>query len=139
MRSFPLHIVSQDKEVLSTEVESVTIPTGEGEITVLYKHVPLFTKVTTGQLVYRTSGEEVSVVVSNGFANVAPSGAVTVLVDSGVLARAISVEKAEAAIQAAHETMKKTRDQRELLLAEASLRQAMMEVKVAQKTRKTRI
>ena len=139
MRSFPLHIVSQDKELLSTEVESVTIPASEGEITVLYKHVPLFAKVQTGQLIYRAGGEEVSVVVSDGFANVAPSGAVTVLVDNGVLGRDISIEKAEAAITAAHETMKKTRDQRELLLAEASLKQAMLEVKVAQKTRKARI
>lgn len=139
MKVFPLHIVSQDKELLSTEVDSVTIPTSEGEITVLYKHIPLFAKVQTGQLIYRHSGEETSVVVSNGFANVAPSGEVTVLVDSGVLARDISVEKAEAAIKAASETMQKTRDQRELLMAEASLKQAMMEVKVAQKTRKARI
>lgn len=139
MKTFPLNIVSQEKKLLSEEVESVTIPTSEGEITVLYKHVPLFAKVTTGELVYRALGNVTSVVVSNGFVNVAPSSEVTVMVDSGVLQRDISVQKAEAAIQAAHETMKKTRDQRELLMAEASLRQAMMEVKVAQKTKKTKI
>lgn len=139
MKPFVLRIVSQDRELLSTEVDSVTIPTAEGEITVLYKHIPLFAKVQTGQLVYRNHGIEEAVVVSNGFVNVAPSGEVTVLVDSGTLQREISVEKAEAAIQAAHETMKKTQNQRELMMAEASLKQAMMEVKVAQKTRKAKI
>lgn len=139
MKNFLLHIVSQEKELLSESVHSVTIPTAEGEITVLYKHVPLFAKVRTGELVYRTADDVTSVVVSDGFVNVTPSGDVTVMVDSGVLKRDISVQRAEAAIQAAHETMKKTQNQRELLMAEASLKQAMLEVRVAQKTHKTKI
>lgn len=139
MRKFPLHIVSQEKELLSTEVESVSLPTTEGVITVLFRHVPLFSQLTTGEILYKTKEDSQSVVVSNGFVNVAPTGEVTVMVDSGVLARDISVEKAEAAIKAAHETMQKTQNQRELLLAEASLRQAMLEIKVAQKTKRTHI
>ena len=139
MKLFPLHIVSQDRELVSTEVDSVTIPTSEGEITVLYRHIPLFARIKTGELIYRHGSDQESVVVANGFVNVAPSGEVIVLVDSGLLEREISVERAEAAIKAAHETMQKTQDQRELLMAEASLKQAMMEVKVAQKTRKARI
>ncbi|MCC6711596.1 MAG: ATP synthase F1 subunit epsilon [Candidatus Pacebacteria bacterium] len=137
MKKFPLHIVSQEKELLSIEVESVSLPTIEGEITVLYKHIPLFAPLKTGQLIYRVKDEEKIVVVSEGFVNVTPDNGVIVMVDSGVLARDISLEKAQAAVKAAHETMEKTQDQRELLMAEASLRQAMMEIKVAQKTRKT--
>ena len=139
MKTFPLYIVSQEKELISTEVDSVTIPTTKGEITVLYKHRPLFARVKTGHLVYRLGQEETSVVVSDGFINVTPDGEVRVMVDSGVLARNISLEKAQAAIQAAKETMEKTSNQRELMMAEASLRQAMMEVKVAQKTKKAKI
>jgi F-type H+-transporting ATPase subunit epsilon len=139
MKQFPLHIVSQERELLSLEVDSVTVPTSEGEITVLYKHIPLFAKVVTGELVYRNATDAASVVVSNGFVNVAPSGEVIILVDSGVLDREISVQKAESAIKAAQETMVKTRDQRELLLAEASLKRAMMEIQVAQKTHRAKI
>jgi F-type H+-transporting ATPase subunit epsilon len=137
MKKFPLQIVSQEKELLSIEVESVSLPTIEGEITVLYKHIPLFAPLKTGQLIYRIKDEEKIVVVSEGFVNVTPDSGVIVMVDSGVLARDISLEKAQAAVKAAHETMEKTQDQRELLMAEASLRQAMMEIRVAQKTRKT--
>ena len=139
MKTFPLHIVSQERKLVSVEVESVSIPTSEGEITILADHIPLFTKVKTGELVYRQGSEIVSVVVSNGFMNVSPEGEVKVMVDSGVLDRNISLEKAQTAIKAAQETMEKTQDQRELMMAEASLRQAMMEVKVAQKTKKTKI
>lgn len=139
MKKFPLHIVSQERILLSEDVESVTVPTAEGEITVLEGHIPLFAKVQTGQLVYRTGQAEASIIVSDGFVNIAPSSAVTVMVDSGVLEREISLEKAQKALQAAQETMQKTQDQRELILAEASLKQAMMEVKVAQKSRKATI
>jgi F-type H+-transporting ATPase subunit epsilon len=139
MKKFPLRIVSQEKELLSVEVESVSAPTSEGEITILHKHIPLFSKLNTGQLIYRNGSEENIVVVSEGFLNIAPAGEVTVMVDSGVLARDISLKKAEEAIKAAHETMEKTQDQRELIMAEASLRQAMLEIKVAQKTKKTKI
>ncbi|MFZ5437724.1 MAG: ATP synthase F1 subunit epsilon [Patescibacteria group bacterium] len=138
MKKFSLKIVSQEKELLSSEVESVSLPTVEGEITVLYKHIPLFAHLKTGQLIYRVDGEERIVVVSDGFVNVSPSSEVTVMVDSGILARDISLEKAEQAVREAHETMEKTQDQRELLMAEASLRQAMMEIRVAQKTKKAR-
>jgi F-type H+-transporting ATPase subunit epsilon len=138
MKKFPLHIVSQEKELLSVEVESVSLPTVEGEITVLNKHVPLFSPLKTGELVYRIEGQEHIVVVSEGFVNVSPKGEVTVMVDSGILARDISVSKAEQAVKDAHETMEKTQDQRELIMAEASLRQAMMEIKVAQKSKKAK-
>lgn len=139
MKQFQLHVVSQDKKLLSLAVDSVTVPTAEGEITVLPKHIPLIGKVKTGELVYRTDGQASSVVVSDGFVNVEPSGDVTVLVDNGILDRDASVQRAEDAIKAAHETMQKTEDQRELMMAEASLKQAMMELKVAQKTHKARI
>jgi len=120
MRKFNLRIVSQERELLLTEVESVSLPTVEGEITVLFKHIPLFTQLKTGVIVYRNGDEETSAVVSTGFANVSPTGEVTVMVDSGVLARDISLEKAEQAVKAAHETMKTTQNQRELIMDEAS-------------------
>ncbi|HEX9817816.1 MAG TPA: ATP synthase F1 subunit epsilon [Patescibacteria group bacterium] len=139
MTTFPLQIVSQEQKLISTEVDSVTIPTSEGEITVLYKHNPLFAKVETGEVVYRLGEQESRAVVSGGFVNIAPNGEVKIMVDSGVLDRDISLERAQQAIKEAQETMEKTQDQREMMMAEASLRQAMMEVKVAQKTKKAKI
>lgn len=139
MKTFPLHIVSQDKELLSEEVVSVTVPTTAGEITVLADHIPLFSGVKTGQLIYRTKDSEATLVVSDGFVNVAPNSEVTVMVDNGILDRHINLEKAQAAVKAAQETMEKTQDQREMMMAEASLRQAMMEIKVAQQSKKSKI
>ena len=77
--------------------------------------------------------------VSKGFLDVGPNNQITVMVDTATHARDISVEKAEKAIQAAQETMKTSRDQRELLLAEASLKQALWEVKVARASKRPQL
>jgi F-type H+-transporting ATPase subunit epsilon len=134
-----LTIVSQERQLVSTLVDSVSAPTTEGEITVLPDHLPILTQLQVGELVYRVGKEEYSFVVSRGFMDVGPDKTITVMVDAATDAREISVKKAEEAIQRAHDTMQQTTDQRELMLAEASLKQAMWEIRVAQKTRRTQI
>jgi F-type H+-transporting ATPase subunit epsilon len=131
-----LVVVSQDRQLLSKEVGSITAPTTEGEITVLPQHVPLFTQLQTGLLTYRSGKEEEQFVVSKGFMDVGVDGTVTVMVDTAMHARDISLERAEAAVKAAEQTMSITQDRRELLMAEASLRLALLEVKVAQSSKR---
>ncbi len=134
-----LQVVSQERKLLDTEVESVTAPTTEGEITILARHIALFTTLDTGELRYVENGVTHELVVSPGFLTMSPQNEVTVMVDSAVLAREISVQKAEEAITAAQETMKYSEDRRELIMAEASLRRAMLEIKVAQKYKSTTV
>lgn len=139
MKQFLLQVVSQERELIAQQVDSLTVPTQTGELTILPDHAPLFSKVVSGVMVYRTAGEERFFVVSSGFLDVSDKKSVTVLVDSAVADREISEKKAQAAIEAANETMNKTVDQRELMMAEASLRQAMLELKIAQKTKRAGI
>lgn len=139
MAKLNLTIVSQEKALISTQADSVTVPTSEGEITVLPGHIPLFTQLETGELIYRSGKEENSFVVTKGFMDIGPDNTIVVMADTAVEARNISMQKAEAAMAAAEKTMQTSTDRRELLLAEASLKQAMWEIKVAQKTHRTRI
>jgi F-type H+-transporting ATPase subunit epsilon len=132
-------LISQEKQLGVVEAEEITAPTVEGEITVLPGHIPLLARLQTGELRYRTGKEETSFVISRGFIDVGPDSQVTVLVDTAVDAREISVEKAEEAVKAAHETMAQTTDQRELFMAEASLKRALLEIRVAQRTKRTTI
>jgi F-type H+-transporting ATPase subunit epsilon len=134
-----LIVVSQEKELLTTTVDSVTAQTTEGEITVLPQHLPVFTQLQTGVLTYRNEKDEQQLVVSKGFLDVGPDNQITVMVDTATHARDISLEKAEKAITAAHETMKLSSDRQELLLAEASLKQALLEVKVARSSKRSQI
>lgn len=134
-----LKIISQERKLLEEVVDKVSLPSLEGEITILPHHAALLSELESGYLRFTQNGEEQGVVVSQGFVDVHPSGVVTVLVDSAVQARDISEEKVRQAIEAAQKTMSQSEDQRELMMAEASLRLAMLELKVAQRTKKSRI
>ena len=134
-----LRVVSQEKELLSGKVDSITLPTASGEITILPGHVTLFSQVKLGMMTIRRANDEQLMVVSDGFLNIAPNNEVVIMIDSGVLDRDISLQAAEKAVKAASETMTKTVDQRELMMAEASLRRALLEVQIATRSRRTRI
>lgn len=134
-----LTVVSQERQLLTAEVNSVTAPGSQGELTILPHHIPVFTQLQAGVLTFRQGKEDNQIVISKGFLDVAPNNEVTVMVDMAVHARDISLEKAEHAIQAAQETMTTTQDRRELLLAEASLKQALLEAKVARSTKKASV
>lgn len=131
-----LTIVTQDKELVSTEIDSITAPTEEGEVTILPNHVPLFSKLKPGELIYRNGADTNSMVISKGFIDKGPDNKLMVIVDSAVHAREISLEKAQAAVKAAQESMSQNINQHEMMMAEASLRQALLEIKVAQKTKR---
>lgn len=139
MAKLKLSVVSQEKKLLDVVVHSVTAPTTSGEVTILPNHIPLFTELITGELIYRTGNDEDSFVISRGFLSKSPDNELTVMVDTATSIREISLEKAQEAIRQAQETMSITTDKRELILAEASLKKAMLEVNIAKRTKKARI
>jgi F-type H+-transporting ATPase subunit epsilon len=134
-----LKVVSQERLVVEAEVRSVSAPTVQGEVTILPGHIPLFAQLQAGELRYTQDGEEHYTVISPGFLNVTPSNEITIMIDSAVNDRDITLEKAQAAIEQAKSTIATAADRRELIMAEASLKRAMLELQVAQKTRRTKI
>ncbi len=132
-----LSVVSQEKELIKTAVDEVSAPTTTGEITILPKHIPLYSKLNTGVLRYRNDHSEHFLVISDGFITVSPQNEVIVIVDAATLERDISEQKAASAVAAAKKTMETSTDRRELLLAEASLKKALLEIKLAQQSKRS--
>jgi len=133
MKNITLNIITQEKELLKMDVELVSVPTVTGEITVLPNHIPLFTKLQTGELKYKKDGQYASVVILNGFLDVSPDSVVTVLTDTATLERDITVAQAEEARKKAEEAMKTKLDRRQTMIAEASLKKALLELNLARK------
>lgn len=138
MAKINLLVVSQEKRLLEESVDYVTATTSLGEITILPGHIPLFTKLTTGELIYGNDKKSNSIIVSKGFLTIAQNNQVTVMADTAVEEREISVEKAKKAIKEAEETIKSSEDNRERIMAEAALRRALLEIRVAERSRRTR-
>lgn len=137
-QTLSLTVVSQERQLIATTTSSLTVPTTEGEVTILPGHVPLFASLETGELRFKDQEKERVIVISAGFLNVAPNNEVTIMTDSAVHEREISLEKAQAAVEQAKHSIATAADRRELILAEASLKRALLEIQVAEKTRRTR-
>lgn len=98
-----LVIITPDSTVFEADVESVTLPTGDGEITVLPQHIPLVTTAVPGSLIARVKGEEHLFAVSRGTIEVDGTG-VRVLVRTADSTDAL---QDEAAIALAKENAEK--------------------------------
>ena len=83
-----LKIVTPEKLILEEEVESVTIPTKEGEITVLPDHVPLIAPLASGDIVAFVNDEYIPMAIVGGFLEVKNG-------DSGITEVAILADFAE--------------------------------------------
>ncbi len=133
-----LTIVTQEKELLTEEVDSITAMTTSGEVTILPGHVPLMTKLSDTEFVYRSKGQAKSLAVTGGFMNVEPGNKVIVLADAAIRSEDIDEAKAQEARKKAYEaTQNEKLSGTEMRIAEGELRKAILELKVASKRRKT--
>jgi F-type H+-transporting ATPase subunit epsilon len=69
-KQLKLKIVTPEKLVLEELVESVTLPTLEGEITILPEHVPIIAGLKSGDVVAFANGEHIPMAVVGGFVEV---------------------------------------------------------------------
>jgi len=100
-----LRIVSPD-QVVSQEVDEVSLPGVEGDLGILPGHTPLFTALRTGPLWYRQGNEKHYLAVSIGFVEVLPD-AVSVLAQVAERAEDLDQARADAGMKRAEEMMEK--------------------------------
>jgi F-type H+-transporting ATPase subunit epsilon len=92
-------------------VESVTIPTEAGVITVLDEHVPLISILSPGEIVIQKSdGSEEILAVSRGVVEVKAENHVAILADTAESADEIDVDRALEAKKAAEEMLQQKSD-----------------------------
>jgi F-type H+-transporting ATPase subunit epsilon len=101
-----LEIVTPEARVYSETVDTVVIPTVEGEVGILPGHIPLVTQVGAGELRATRAGVTELLVVGGGFAQVSGER-VSILADSAIEAEKIdenaaadAMKRAEAALTA---------------------------------------
>ena len=96
-------IVTPNGVVYEDIVEKVTIPTQDGEITILPHHTVLISVLKPGEIKIAKENYEVRLAVSSGVIQVKESGEVYVLADTAERAEDIDVERAEQARKRAEE------------------------------------
>lgn len=80
-----LTVYSIQNTIFEGEVESLTLPTATGEITVLDGHIPLISLVNPGNIRYTHSGTEKSLSLLGGILEVRPEDEAVILAREGRL------------------------------------------------------
>ena len=100
-----LEIVTPEARVYSDTIDTVVIPTTEGEIGILPGHIPLLTKVEHGELRVTKGGHELFLAVGEGFAQV-EGDTVSILAEQAINEAKIDEQAVEAALKRAEEELK---------------------------------
>ena len=132
----PLHleIVTAERLILSDDVDQVNAPTKDGRVGILPRHMPLLTVLSEGELSIIKGGVRTEFAVFGGFMEVLPDR-VTILADSCDRSDEIDLERAEAARKNAEERLSQRKTDQEMALAEADLRRALLQIKMAKARR----
>ncbi len=114
MPTLRFKIVTPEKVIYENEVLQVTIPTLEGEITVLPHHIPLVSVLKAGELKIKDNSGEHHLAVSGGFLEVNGNNEIVILADHAERAEEIDLDKAEAARLRAEEQMKEAKNNQDM-------------------------
>ena len=135
-----LKVVTPDKIITDEVVDSISLPTTSGVITVLNKHVPLVSTIKAGEMIIRKAGSGVGYSVYKGLVNVRPHfkgiTEVVVLLERGEMVDELDVERAEEALKRAEAMRDEKIDDEDFSLFEGLVEKELNRVKIAKKYRK---
>lgn len=135
MASLQLIITTPERVVYQETVESVTLPTVEGEITILPNHVPVVSVLKAGELVIRKGSDVRPYAIGGGFIEV-DGKKLTVLADTAEHLEEIDEQKAEEARQRAEQLkLEKHEDAEEYARIAGKLERDLNRLRVVRKYR----
>ncbi len=105
MKKLHVTLVTPERVAYESDIDSLTVMTANGQISVLPDHEPLLTTIVAGELtVTKDASTTLPFVVGQGVLEVL-NNTVKLLVNSTEMARDIDIERAEAAIERAQKAM----------------------------------
>ena len=138
MSKINFEITTPERNVLREEIDSVTIPTREGEITILPGHIALVAILRAGELVVKSGGKESYMAVSGGFIEVQAlpkTTRVIILADTAERAEELSIQAIEEAKERVQRELEEKRNVDDVSAAgaAAALERELARLKVARR------
>jgi F-type H+-transporting ATPase subunit epsilon len=140
MAHITLKIVTPERVVYEDTVDSVTLPTTAGEITIMKDHIPLVSTLRAGEVITRAGKEETLLAVSTGFIEVRPGNEVIILADTAERAEELDLKTIEEARERARAilTEKRHEDEEAFAHAAAAMERELARYRVASKRARSR-
>lgn len=127
-----LRIITPQKVVLEEDIKSITIPSSEGEITILPKHEKLFTLLTEGVVMIKKEGKEDHLAIGGGYLET-DGRLINLLVSRAYGQDKIDTEETQKAIDRAKKIISSSKDESEREQALGLLRRSAIDMKLIKK------
>lgn len=136
MNKLSLKIITPKKIVYEKEVDSVTLPSHDGEITILPKHINLFSLLTEGIIKIKINNDEDYFAIGSGY--VETDGKEVIILVSRVYGQDQINEKIiNQAIEEAKKLLSQAQDEKSRQEALSLMRRAIIDSKLLKKRKKT--
>lgn len=139
MKQLSVKVITPERVMYSGDVVSISVPTTDGELTILPNHQPIITTIGLGELhMIDTDTQRHAFFVHDGSLHVNEQGEVSILVDESESVSDISLQLAEEAYERARQLKEKAIEQHDVDFArfEALIERELGRVKIARKYRK---
>lgn len=136
MNTLHLKIITPRKVVLEKDVFSVSVPTNQGEISVLPKHLNLFSLLEEGIVKIRTDKDEDYLAIGGGYLET-DGEEVNILVSRAYRQSEIDEKLIEDAFSEAKKLLSQARDEHQKQTALALMRRSTIDRKLLKKRRRT--
>jgi len=130
-----LKVITPKKLALETDVESITVPSVAGELTILPKHADILSLLKEGVITIRTKKEEQYLSIGGGYLQADGKTAV-VLVSRAFGQDEINEDMTQKAIESANRVLSETQDKKERSEAMGLLRRSMVDLRLLSKIKK---
>jgi F-type H+-transporting ATPase subunit epsilon len=131
-----LKIITPKKIVVEQEVDAVTVPSSQGDITVLPKHIHLLTLLKEGIIMMKKGDKEDFLAIGGGYLETNGKEA-NILVSRAYKQEELDEELTEKAIENAKKMLSEVKDSNQRLEAASMLRRSVIDMKLI-KRRKNR-
>lgn len=137
MKTLHLKIITPEQTLFDEQVMQVSLPTPNGEITVLPEHIPVLSLVQAGEVrIVNEKKKTIPMVISGGFIEI-NGDKILLLADTAERVEELDIERAQAAQERAQQRLHdKQIDAQEYALLMAKIEKELARVRVARKYRK---
>lgn len=129
MHNLHLKIITPKRIVLEKDIISITVPSSEGDVTVLPRHTHLFSLLNEGVVTYRTEKNEEMLAIGGGYLETDGRN-VQLLVTRAYGQDEIDHESTMKAIESAKADMKQVKDKKQLQDISILLRRSLVDLKL---------
>ncbi|MGI5900012.1 MAG: ATP synthase F1 subunit epsilon [Christensenellales bacterium] len=134
-KSFNLMILTPERKFFSGKVESLTVQSIGGQLTILADHIPMVTALSVGSVTIRTPEEIVTAFHSEGFMEVL-ADQTTVFAQACEWPHEIDINRAEEARKRAESILSREKNANSIARSKIALSRALMRIRVRSRIEK---